>query len=277
VKADPFDQTWLALAIGNSRLHWACFSGSRLHQAWNTPHLTPAEIALLISHQFNFNDLLGVLPPEASAALLELSFKNPPCLWLASVIPEQVSLWLSYPHTHLITLNLIPLGQQYPTLGIDRALALWGAMQICGAPVLVIDGGTALTLTGVDRDRQLVGGAILPGLRLQVRSLALGTATLPAVADLTTLPAQWANNTADAIRSGILYTVLAGMRSFIEAWRQQFPGSAIILTGGDATVLQLHFQRLYPNLAMSLAVLPDLVLQGIQGIRDLQHRHSIDE
>jgi len=44
-----------------------------------------------------------------------------------------------------------------------RALAVLGAGKKYGFPCLVIDAGTALTFTGVDRDKKLVGGAIDPG------------------------------------------------------------------------------------------------------------------
>ena len=73
-----------------------------------------------------------------------------------------------------IGLEDIPLEGLYPSLGVDRALALWGAGATWGFPCLVIDGGTALTLTGGNGDGFLVGGAILPGLRLQLQSLGRG-------------------------------------------------------------------------------------------------------
>ena len=38
----------------------------------------------------------------------------------------------------------------YPTLGIDRALALYSAGSTFRFPVLVIDAGTALRFTGAD-------------------------------------------------------------------------------------------------------------------------------
>lgn len=261
------DCVWLALAIGNSRLHWAWFDGSRLSFAWDTPHLMPEEIVLLVEKSFDYSSFREVLPSEIAAVLPQTLLAQPPELWLASVISEQVNLWATYPKARLVSLDQIPLDNLYPTLGIDRALAAWGAVQNWGAPVLVIDSGTALTLTGINKHHQLVGGAILPGFQLQVRSLALGTAALPVVTDLSTVTARWATNTSDAIRSGVLHTILAGLRSFIEAWWQEFPGSAIVLTGGDAAMLRSHLQQLYPHLAADLIVSPHLVLQGIQSIR----------
>jgi type III pantothenate kinase len=93
---------------------------------------------------------------EHSSRLIVLS--------LASVVPNQTALWQDYSNVHEITLDQVPLQGIYPTLGIDRALALWGAGETWGWPMLVIDAGTALTLTGADANRCLIGGAILPGL-----------------------------------------------------------------------------------------------------------------
>jgi type III pantothenate kinase len=261
------EQAWLALAIGNSRLHWACFNGATLEFAWDIPHPLPEEIATLVTHQLNFESCPRMLP-QGKYSVPDLSQPLP--LYLASAVPEQIPLWQTYDQTKVITLEQIPLNGLYPTLGIDRALSLWGAMQIWGTPVLVIDGGTALTLTGADVNNHLVGGAILPGLQVQLRSLSQATAALPTVSDLTLLPPHWASNTLDAIRSGVLHTVLAGLQEFIQAWWQQFPHSAIVLTGGDGPLLYTHLRQRYPGLQGRMAIDPHLVLQGIQSIRAYQ-------
>jgi len=89
--------------------------------------------------------------------------------------------------------------------------------------------GTALTLTGADADHCLVGGNS-PGVGLQLQSLAQRTGGLPLVdiGDLASLPPRWALNTTEAIQSGVIYTI-AGIRDFIEAWRQDFPRSCMLL------------------------------------------------
>lgn len=260
-----FEQAWLALAIGNSRLHWAYFNGAALEFAWDIPYPLPEEIAALVAHQLDFEACPGMLP--ADQLVTRSLGSQAPQLYLASVVPEQTLLWQTYDQTQVIRLEQIPLQGIYSTLGIDRALSLWGAIQIWGAPVLVIDGGTALTLTGADVGDRLVGGAILPGLQVQLRSLSQSTAALPTVLHLTSLPPRWALNTPDAISSGVLHTVLAGLQEFIEAWWQQFPDSAIVLTGGDSQLLYTHLLQRYPALQARVAIDPHLVFQGIQSIR----------
>lgn len=212
--------------VGNSRLHWAEFVGECLTKTWHSQHGDFPEI-------------------------------QPESLIFASVVPEQTALIRQrFPAAQEITLGDIPLKNLYPTLGIDRALGVWGAGQIYGFPCLVIDGGTALTFSGVDGDRRFVGGAILAGLRLQFQILAQGTAALPEVVLPETLPNRWAMDTHPAITSGILHTVLAGIKDFIQAWQRDYPQAAIVLTGGDGQWLSQHLPEIIYE--------PDLIFLALQ-------------
>lgn len=221
-----FLDDWIALAIGNSRLHWGRFRGSRLESVLDTPHLT---VPLSIEN----------LPEIIPDLLTEVTSREPP-LRIASVVPRQTELCAGYPGARVITLADIPLEDLYPTLGIDRALTVLGAGERYGFPCLAIDAGTALTFTGVDAGRRLVGGAILPGLGLQFRSLGERTANLPDLELPGELPPLWAKNTREAIESGIIHTTLAGIERFIEDWWKRYPDSSIVLSGGDADRLERY-------------------------------------
>jgi type III pantothenate kinase len=235
----PVGDQWLALAIGNSRLHWAWFNADRLIQTDHTPHIEPGQ---------------PLIWPWSDASQLPL--------FILSVVPAQTALW----QESGTLLTRIPLDNAYAELGADRACALWGAFNVYGSPVLVIDGGTALTFTGGDAQRSLVGGAILPGLSLQVQSLARGTALLPSLASADEPPDRWATNTSDAIRSGILWSVVAGVNGFIEDWLQRFPDSRIVMTGGDAERLYAGLIRQHPEPAAAVIVDSDLVFWGMRAL-----------
>lgn len=256
----------LVLMIGNSRLHWAWFVGDTLQEAWDTNHL-PAETQDQLS-------AISHLIPEASLPLRQILQQSDTQtalpLYLASVVPDQTKLWQTYPDVKIITLEHLPLSGLYPTLGIDRALAVLGAGETFGYPVLVIDGGTALTFTGADANKQLIGGAILPGLGLQFQSLAQRTAALPATKLPQKLPQRWAKETATAIESGVVYTVLAGIRDFILDWRCQFPDSKIALTGGDSGVLMSYLQVQFPEIAPQLISDRHLIFWGIRLVVSLE-------
>ena len=277
------DRIWLALAIGNSRLHWAWFQDNQFQGSWKTPHLSAAEVKSLQIGHWNFPKTLKQGTAESAddrqmdaAApayeqlqdyLCEHPLRSPLEIWIGSVVPQQLQLWQGYAGVRSLSLDQIPLQGTYSTLGVDRALALLGAGETYSWPVLVIDAGTALTFTG-GQNRTLIGGAILPGLSLQRRSLAQNTADLAPHLNFASnlapiLPQRWALNSTDAINSGITYTVLAGVRDFIEAWWQQFPGSAVVLTGGDRIPLLAQLQTQFPQLAQSLQHDANLIFQGI--------------
>lgn len=239
--------SWLALICGNSRLHWALFDTEKIIQVWDSPHfVSSSQIGEYLSAQ---------------------GFDSLP-LYVASVVPSQTQLTLTYPKTRVISLADIPLLGVYPTLGIDRALALWGCAHYYGAPCLVIDAGTALTLTGINGDHILVGGAILPGLGLQLKSLGSKTAALPDISLPEKMPPRWANNTPDAISSGVIYTILAGIKDFILDWDSQFPHTQIVITGGDGKQLLTYLHSQAPSIAEQICFDSRLIFRGIERIKD---------
>ena len=244
----------IGLSIGNSRYHWGWFLNTKFQSSWDTEYL-------------NVDRYLDLLPIDCHRIITheKLELDRIP-IYLVSVVPSQTEIWQQLPRVKLITLADIPLLDLYPTLGIDRALTIFGAGNLYGYPVLVIDGGTALTITGVDDKYRLVGGAILPGLRLQLRSLSIGTAALPEIILPPQLPPRWSNNTPGAISSGILYTVSAGVSDFIRDWQQLFPASYIILTGGDGELLSGYLQAISVDLATKVRCDRDLLFAGLSAI-----------
>ncbi|MGF1588453.1 MAG: pantothenate kinase [Pleurocapsa sp.] len=248
---------WLALAIGNSQLHWAWFKHHTLIETWNTPHLS------------------NVVKPDQlpqlflSSNLIKQDLSNIP-IYLASVVSRQTQLWQNYHQLNLISLKDLKLSNTYPTLGIDRALAAWGALTIYHQPCLVIDGGTALTFTGIDEPGQFIGGAILPGLRSQLTTLKQKTAALPKIELPATLPPRWATNTDQAIASGIIYTVIFGIHGYIVDWLNKFPDGLVIFTGGDAELLSQYLHLQFAELAQQTIIDHNLIFWGMRLIYEQQ-------
>jgi len=271
------DQMKIALAIGNSRLHWGLFAGKTLEKTWDTEHLKADAVSRLSEaekaeylvqtvmraiEQIADRNLPGLPATPAVSNLHTLSVVPLP-LVLASVVPQQTAIWQSYPEVRIITLDQLAIGGLYPTLGIDRALALLGAGNQLGWPILLVDAGTALTFTGANVNRYLVGGAILPGLGLQLSSLGKKTAALPSVSLPETLPDRWATDTAGAIQSGVVYATVAGVRDFIEDWLDLFPNSKIAVTGGDRTLLLQYLTAAFPDTASAVIDAPEAIFWGI--------------
>jgi len=267
----------IALAIGNSRLHWGLFVGETLQETWDTEHLQAGSVWQLSSQdkaEYLVQAVIASIEKTASKKLLRpphtLGLSGIPSvpvipipLVLASVVPQQTALWQSYPGVRIVTLDGLPLQGMYSSLGIDRALALLGAGTELGWPVLVIDAGTALTFTGADVNKRLVGGAILPGLGLQLSSLGAKTAGLPSVSLPENLPLRWAGDTATAIQSGVVRAAVASVRDFIEDWLRLFPNSKIAMTGGDRALLLKYLASAFPDTASAVIEAPAAIFWGM--------------
>jgi type III pantothenate kinase len=247
-------------------LHWGWFEGENLQSTWDTPHLR-SSIEPQLSQCKTFADLPQEILPSIdfnTSRLSPLASRLLP-IYIASVVPSQTTLWQAYPEVHVITLERIPLLGVYHSLGIDRALSVLGAGEAFGFPILVIDAGTAFTFTGADGDRRLIGGAILPGLGLQLQSLGQ-TANLPSIAtqEILVLPERWALNTPEAIQSGVIYTLIASIRDFMTAWWEKFPHSQICFKGGDSKLLLEYLRSLHPELATKIVREPNLTFWGMR-------------
>ena len=251
-------QSWLGLMIGNSRLHWSYFREGQLEQTWNT---------LKIS---SMKELERVVDCEL-ASYLEQEIP----LYIASVVPSATAIYLQLPQARIINAHKTNISGIYPTMGVDRILALSGAGYRYQFPCLVIDSGTALTFTGANRKPELIGGAILPGVKLQLQSLFFNTAALPEIEIVGDLTPRWAMNTPAAIQSGVIYTIISSIRDFSENWWQQFPGSAVILTGGDALLLAKYLGQVFPIISQKVIVDPNLIFWGMQSYLDLEQHDDL--
>lgn len=204
----------LAIAVGNTRIKAAVFDRDRK----------------ILEEYAYAHDQLKIL----EAKLATRNFEH---IAIASVVPDLITCWHHLPQTKIIATADVPLRGLYSTMGCDRALVAYGAGETYGYPVLVIDAGTAITLTGIDANRNLVGGAIIAGLRSQFACLHQNIAALPDLPIPETLPERWATDTNSAIQAGIVHILIAGLQAYIDDLRSQFPHSQVIITGGDGDCL----------------------------------------
>ena len=151
------------------------------------------------------------------------------------------------------------------TMGADRIAGALGAVHAIGAPVAVVDLGTATTVGfviegGTPESAVFKGGAILPGLALMGSALSGGTAQLPGV-DLGMSFSALGRDTHENILSGIvLGTAGAVERIVAEVEHEVGIGFQVVLTGGFQKVVQAHMSR-KPAL-----VEPDLNLIGLKAV-----------
>lgn len=99
-------------------------------------------------------------------------------------------------------------------------------------PVIVVDFGTALTMTTIGADGSVLGASIAPGLVTAVNALFGSTAQLPQV-ELKVPPSVIGRNSQDSIRSGIMFGYAGLVKSIIERTEAELGREVyVIATGG---------------------------------------------
>jgi type III pantothenate kinase len=137
------------------------------------------------------------------------------------------------------------------SLGVDRWLAIVGAVHRFGTPVVIWDLGTATTLDAVDEQGLHLGGLIFPGPETMLEALrqntklpvprkmeavrAAGTFDLPA-GDRPVRPGvSPGRNTAECIGQGVLASQLGALNQFLRnAALQMERQPGLVVTGGAA-------------------------------------------
>jgi type III pantothenate kinase len=144
-------------------------------------------------------------------------------------------------------------------IGSDRIANAVAAVVLIGGPTAVVDFGTATTITVVGRQRDLIGGAILPGIWLMERALHTGTAKLPAV-DLrqpVNLPGR---DTVSSIRAGIVCGTAGAVERLVSDMERELGFSlALVLTGGAVDLVA-------PLIGRPHRVIPALTFEGMRFI-----------
>ena len=152
-------------------------------------------------------------------------------------------------------------------VGTDMIVDAVATLNGYGAPAIIIDMGTATTISVVDEKENYIGGVILPGIRVSVDSLVSRTAQLPRIS-LDTPKSVMGKNTIDCMKSGVIY----GNASCIDGMLDRIieangfgvngkPEAKVIATGGLAKVIVPHCKH-------NIHIDAELLLKGLRIIYD---------
>lgn len=128
------------------------------------------------------------------------------------------------------------------SLGADRYCGALAGRELAGAPCIVVDCGTAVTVNAVDAHGDFAGGAIAPGARTMFAALHTATALLPDVEADVPRDVR-ARSTAEAIRAGVLTAARGAVEGLVDAMRRRMTEESgirnipVLITGGGAPLL----------------------------------------
>ena len=114
------------------------------------------------------------------------------------------------------------------TMGSDLVVGAAAALAMHAPPLIIIDMGTATTMTVIDREARVLGGAIIPGVGISLDAPKKCIST----------------DTIEAMRSGSVYGTAAMLDGMIERMEDELGESAtVIATGGLGGIVIPHCRR----------------------------------
>ena len=123
-------------------------------------------------------------------------------------------------------------------LGADLLVADVAALREHKPPLIVIDMGTATTMSVLDKNGAHLGGCVCPGVQISVDALTRNTSLLPGIR-LDQPQKAIGRNTTDAMRSGIMMGTASMLDGMIDRFEDELGARCkVILTGGLGRFIQ---------------------------------------
>ena len=249
----------LAVDIGNTHTVIGVFDGPELRANWRVAtrrDATADEIGVQLRGLFA---QAGLGPQLVDAAIV------------SSVVPDLNGPYAEVGGRYLQTAPLfvgpgvktgMPILYDNPhEVGADRIVNALAAKEIHGAPVIVLDFGTATTFDVVGPGGEYLGGVIAPGLGSSAEALFAKAARLHRV-DLRRPPRVIGRNTEQSLQAGLFHGYVALIEGLVVRIRAELGSEApVVATGGLAGVFADEMPFLH-------ASDPGLTLEGLRRIWD---------
>ncbi|TMQ49600.1 MAG: type III pantothenate kinase [Candidatus Eisenbacteria bacterium] len=248
----------LAIDVGNTEVTLGLFDGRRLTRSFrlsSETRRTADEISLALTQIFpelarrgEHAAVLASVVPTATASFLEAARK------VCGVEPLEVS-------------SRIPTGvdveyRDPQSAGADRIANAAAALALYGAPVVIVDFGTATTFDVILRERRYIGGVIAPGIVTGAEHLIRRAARLSAF-ELKPPPHVVGRSTEESLQSGVYYGAVGQVDAIVRRIAQEERiKPRVIATGGLAPMIAKHSETIEK-------VDPDLTLHGLRIIQEM--------
>ncbi len=151
------------------------------------------------------------------------------------------------------------------TVAADLVAAAVAAKNRLPLPAIIIDMGTATTVTAVNAVGAYIGGAIMPGVQLSLNALTAGTSLLPSI-EVAAPKRVIASATVDSMRSGIIYGTAGALDGLIDRFMEALPDVQSIVATGELC------HAICPFCRHKIELREHLVLEGLYEIWKLSRR-----
>ena len=226
----------LCIDVGKTNIKYGLFEGDELVTSFRGAtdlKRTSDEYGTILT---NMLSIKGIAPSSIRGAIM------------SSVVPA-----LNYTISHMCAgyLGVEPLvvGMGLKTghnlrvddareVGADRIVNDVAAIRKYGAPLIVIDFGTATTFNVINENREFIGGAVAPGIRGSMDSLVSGTAKLPRV-EIETPKSAIGKNTTTNMQAGIVFGFAGLVEYMVKKIKREMrrPEMQVVATGGFSEII----------------------------------------
>ncbi len=245
----------LALDIGNTNIVIGCMEKDR---AYFVERVSTNSSKTELEYVVDFKTLLD---------LYQIKMENITGCIVASVVPPLNNI-VTAALKKLLHVSPLLVGPGIKTglnilmdnpgqLGSDLVVNAVAGLHYYGAPIIMIDMGTATTISVVDNRKNYIGGMILPGVRVSLDSLVNRTSQLPRIS-LEAPKKIIGKNTIDCMKSGIIMGQASCIDGMIERiWDLLGYQAQVVATGGLAGCIVPYCKKkiVYDN---------ELTLKGLE-------------
>lgn len=220
--------------VGNTNTVLGTFSNGALVHEWRIRtdrHKTEDEFGMLIRSLLNhkeltFSDINGIIISSVVPPIMFALEKM--CREYFHIDP--LIIGRETVHTHL------PMAYPHPQeIGADRIVNAVGAIEAYGAPLIIVDFGTATTHCYVNERKEYVGGTISPGIDISMEALYGKASKLPKI-EMKQPKNVVGSSTVEAMQSGVLYGFVGQVDGIVRRMKIEAEKDVtVIATGGLAS------------------------------------------
>lgn len=226
----------ICMDVGNTNIKYAVFDGDNLILSFRvaTEHKKTSDeyggqlISILGNNKINASEIKGGI---ISSVVPQLDYTlERMCLTYLKIKPLQLVPGLK------TGLNLRV--DNAKEVGADRVVNNVAAIRKYGAPLIIIDFGTATTFNVIDNKGEFIGGVIAPGIKGSLDSLVNGTAKLPRV-EIERPASVIGKNTVTNMQSGIVFGFAGLVEYIVKKIKRELKSENIttVATGGFSEVI----------------------------------------
>ena len=254
--------------MGNTNTVFGIYRGKELVGSFRlstTAQRTSDELGMQIHMNYSF---LGLHTRDTDAVIIA-SVVPPVMYTIINAIRKYIGVQPLIVNKDIDT-GLVNKYDNPKEVGVDRLVNAVSAVRRYGAPLIIIDIGTAMTFDVIDKEGAYLGGAIFPGIKVAMEALFQKASKLPRV-DIVRPEKAIGTNTVMSMQYGAVRGYVGAIHGTVHEMKAELDGGEncrVVATGGMGRMMAEYCDVITD-------VDPDLTLEGLRIIYE-NNREKFD-